>query len=199
MLDAMAHEVRFSDYGALAAHDAERDEPPAADEIRRGLAATAALDPARGTRTTAAETVLLLQAIWTDRAGPPQACAAMRTAMGQQLTRHRIASGFGSSVAAAATSGGLMGIARNEAGVVTFPDGAAYAVAVFTRTRPRTTCDPAAVDAGIGRIARSVDRPVAWDVTGARSRDQEDPRRASLTVRLPGRETTSACDRRSVA
>lgn len=94
----------------------------------------------------------LLRAIWTDRAGAPEACAAVRRAMGHQLTRHRIASGFASPVTVAAKSGGLMGIVRNEAGVVTFPDGSAYAVAVFTRS-DRATSNAAEIDAGIGTIA----------------------------------------------
>lgn len=72
--------------------------------------------------------------------------------MGHQLTRHRIASGFASPVTVAAKSGGLMGIVRNEAGVVTFPDGSAYAVAVFTRS-DRATSNAAEIDAGIGTIA----------------------------------------------
>jgi fatty-acyl-CoA synthase len=54
----------------------------------------------------------------------------------------------------AAKSGGLMGIIRNEAGVVTFPDGAAYAVAVFTRKRYRRD-----LRAGHGRRCHREDRP----------------------------------------
>jgi beta-lactamase class A len=46
-----------------------------------------------------------------------------------------------------------MGIVRNEIGVVTFPDGQAYAVAVFTRTDPARRADPRFVDAGIGSVA----------------------------------------------
>jgi beta-lactamase class A len=76
--------------------------------------------------------------------------------MGRQLTRHRIAAGFGPDVAVAAKSGGLMGIVRNEAGVVTYPDRAAYAVAVFTRREPGTPVAPAAIDAAIGRTAREL-------------------------------------------
>lgn len=76
--------------------------------------------------------------------------------MGHQLTRHRIAAGFGPDVRVAAKSGGLMGLVRNEAGVVTFPDGEQYAVAVFTRSTPSTTTDPALIDAGIGRVARAL-------------------------------------------
>jgi beta-lactamase class A len=74
--------------------------------------------------------------------------------MAAQLTRHRIASGFGPDVTVAAKSGGLMGLIRNETGVVSFPDGEQYAVAVFTRCTPDATIDPARIDAGIGRIAR---------------------------------------------
>ena len=114
------------------------------------------MDPARGWSTTAADTVTLLQAIWTDAAAAPQACANIRTAMAQQLTRHRIASGFDQDVAVAAKSGGLMGLVRNEAAVVTFPDKQQYAVAVFTRSTPDTTTDPAKIDAGIGLVARTL-------------------------------------------
>ncbi len=114
------------------------------------------MDPTRGSRTTAADTVRLLQGIWTDTAAKAAACVSVRRAMGQQLTRHRIASGFGPDVKVAAKSGGLMGLVRNEAGVVSFPDGHHYAVAVFTRSAPAVTTDPAAIDAGIGRIARTL-------------------------------------------
>jgi beta-lactamase class A len=114
---------------------------------------SAALDPTRGWSTTAADTVRLLQAIWTDTAAAPAACTAVRHAMAQQLTRHRIAAGFGPDVSVAAKSGGLMGLVRNEAGVVTLPDQQRYAVAVYTRSAPDTTTDPARIDAGIGQIA----------------------------------------------
>jgi beta-lactamase class A len=52
----------------------------------------------------------------------------------------------------AAKSGALMGVVRNEIGVVTRPDGPACAVAVFTRTEHPGT-DPRAVDAAIGAAA----------------------------------------------
>ena len=159
MLHDLAVEIGFGDYAALVAHDPKVDGPPSDEQVRIAIAGSTALDPRRGPRTTAREAVTLLQAIWTDSAGSPDACAAVRRTMGQQLTRHRIASGFGPDVAVAAKSGGLMGIVRNEVGVVTFPDGAAYAVAVFTRREPGNTTEPAVIDAAIGRIARSlVDR-----------------------------------------
>lgn len=156
MLDALAVEAGLADYSALVRHDPASSGPPSIDEIRERLEKSAVLDPTRGSRTTAAETVRLLQVIWTDAAAAPAACASVRRAMGQQLTRHRIASGFGADVAVAAKSGGLMGVVRNEAGMVTFPDGRLYAVAVFTRRRSGVTTDPARIDAGIGRIAAAL-------------------------------------------
>jgi beta-lactamase class A len=154
-LDEMAREAGFPDYPAMAAHEPTGGAPSMA-QVRQRLHTSAALDPTRGARTTAHDTVRLLQAIWTDSAGAASACATVRQAMGAQLTRHRIASGFGPEVTVAAKSGGLMGLVRNEAGVVTYPDGERYAIAVFTRSVPDATVDPARVDAGIGRVARAL-------------------------------------------
>jgi beta-lactamase class A len=156
MLDAMARETGFADCWALTSYDPELAGAPDEDEVERGLAECAALDPRRGTRTTAAETVRLLQAIWAGTAAHPDACATVRRGMARQLTRNRIASGFGPEVRVAAKSGGLMGLVRNEAGVVTYPDGQAYAVAVFTRRPPGRSVAPAAGDAVIGRAARAL-------------------------------------------
>ena len=153
MLDDTARELGFAHYSALAAFTPDESGEMSSDVIRQRLATTSALDPTRGARTTARETVRLLQLIWTDQAAAPEACGQLRRTMGQQLTRHRIAAGFGPDVAVAAKSGGLMGILRNEAGVVRYPDGQEYAVAVFTRSDPRTRADERAVNAAIGEIA----------------------------------------------
>jgi beta-lactamase class A len=155
LLDRMAVEAGFADYPALAAHDPAAG-PPSLPELRERLHRSSALDPERGWCTTAAETVRLLQAVWGDTAASPAACAAVRDGMALQLTRHRLASGFGPGVTVAAKSGGLMGLVRNEAGVVTYPDGRRYAVAVFTRGEPGLATDPAHIDAGIGSVARAL-------------------------------------------
>jgi beta-lactamase class A len=123
-------------------HDPDTMGEPSNAPIEAAVFASSALDPARGTGTTAAETVHLLQAIWTDRAAPPQACASIRRSMSRQLTRNRIASAFSPPVSVAAMSGGLLGVVRNEAGVVTFPDGRAFAVALFCRRTIDTRLDP---------------------------------------------------------
>ncbi len=151
-LDAIAADTGFADYESLAAHDPAADGPPSEDELRRLIAGAGPLDPTRGTRTTAAEMVALLQAIWSDR-GAPAACARVRAGMARQLSRARIASGFDRSVSVAAKSGALLGVVRNEIGVVTFPDGEAYAVAVFTRKGPGGTAAPDETDRAIGRVA----------------------------------------------
>jgi beta-lactamase class A len=49
-----------------------------------------------------------------------------------------------------------MGVVRNEAGGVTFTDGATYAVAVFHRRETADSTDPARIDAGVGKIARAL-------------------------------------------
>lgn len=152
-LDGIARDADFASYAELVAHDPAVDGPPSADEIKRQIGQAAGLDPARGTHTTAAEMVALLQAVWSDRAAPAEACRRIRDVMGRQLVMNRIASGFDGTVKVAAKSGALLGVVRNEVGVVTFPDGAAYVVAVFTRKDPANAAAPAAIDTAIGQIA----------------------------------------------
>ncbi|WP_049572324.1 serine hydrolase [Nonomuraea sp. SBT364] len=114
-------------------------------------------DPERTTSSTPRETTELLAAIWRDEAGPPEACAEVRTIMGNQIWPHRLAAGFGDEVIVSGKTGTLWGV-RNEAGVVEYPDGGRYAVAVFLRTAKLGGRDPDA-DAAIGRAARlAVDR-----------------------------------------
>ena len=114
-------------------------------------------DPERTTSSTPREITTLLTAIWRDEAGPPEACAEVRAVMGRQIWPHRLASGFGDEVRVSGKTGTLWGI-RNEAGVVEYPDGGRYAVAVFLRTHRMDARNPAA-DAVIGRAARAaVDR-----------------------------------------
>ncbi|MFC8127437.1 serine hydrolase [Streptomyces sp. NPDC057302] len=109
-------------------------------------------DPARVPSSTPREVADLLAAIWHDRAGTAEACAEVRAVMARQVWQHRLTSGFEDGVRIAGKTGTEFGI-RNEAGVVTYPDGRRYAVAVFLRTRSMAERDPRA-DAAIGRAAR---------------------------------------------
>ncbi len=109
--------------------------------------------PDATTRTTARDTTRLLQLIWTDRAGPPDACAEVRRIMALQVWPHRLRAGFAGDVQIGAKTGTLV-TWRNEAGVVTLPSGATYAISVFTEAFTAERIQPA-IDAAIGTAARA--------------------------------------------
>jgi beta-lactamase class A len=111
------------------------------------------IDPERANASTPREVGRLLEAIWTDRAGPPQACAFVRSLMGQQVTTHRLAAGFDVPGVAVAGKTGTLPAIRNEAGVVAYPDGRRYVAAIFTRAESLADRRPD-IDAAIGRAAR---------------------------------------------
>ncbi|KDN17162.1 serine hydrolase [Amycolatopsis rifamycinica] len=112
----------------------------------------AVLDPERTTSSTPREITELLDAVWTDRAGEAAACEQVRSMMARQIWPHRLSSGFPAEVAVAAKTGTLPAV-RNEAGVVTYPDGRRFAVAVFTRANSLAERQPA-IDAAIGKAGR---------------------------------------------
>jgi beta-lactamase class A len=147
MLDSIGQDVGCASWADLQAWAAEASAEESARADQRLLAARA-LDPARGTRTTARDMVRLLRLIWTGQAGPDSACDRVKALMAQQLTRHRIASAFRPPVKVAAKSGSLFGIVRNEIGVISYPDGCRYGAAVFTRSQPGS--DDAAISRAIG-------------------------------------------------
>ena len=114
-----------------------------------------AIDPARTLHaTTPRDMTRLLQLVWDDEAGDPAACAEVRRILGLQVWPHRLASGF-TDDDAIRTSGktGTLPLVRNEVGVVEYPDGGRYAVAVFTRSTSLKQKQPLA-DAVIGTAAR---------------------------------------------
>lgn len=129
------------------------------DEISTGLTwevlgKMRAIDPARALkRTTPRDTTRLLQLIWDDEAASPEACIEVRRILGLQVWPHRLASGFPEDDVRTSGKTGTLPTVRNEAGVVEYPDGGRYAVAVFTRARSLAAKNPAA-DAVIGRAAR---------------------------------------------
>lgn len=116
------------------------------------LAGLRALDPLRTNRTTARESTELLGRIWRDEAGPAEACAEARRILGRQVWPHRLRSGFPGPVKVSGKTGTLPSI-RNEVGVVEYPDGGTFAVAVFTRASTWDDPQPA-IDAAIGTAAR---------------------------------------------
>lgn len=104
------------------------------------------------TRSTPREMTRLLSLIWRDEAGPPEACEQVRRWMGLQVWRDRLTSGFSDEIVVSGKTGTLPGI-RNEVGVVQFPDGGRYAVAVFTVADDFAWRRPE-IDRAIGGAAR---------------------------------------------
>ncbi|WP_337003843.1 MULTISPECIES: serine hydrolase [unclassified Microbacterium] len=110
-----------------------------------------AVHPVKTSHSTPRDVTTLLNALWTDAAAPADACRQARDIMAQQIWPHRLTSGFPADVRIAAKTGTLP-TWRNEAGVVTYPDGRQYAVAVFTRAASLVDRQPR-VDGSIGRAA----------------------------------------------
>ncbi|MGW0663788.1 serine hydrolase [Streptodolium elevatio] len=121
-------------------------EPGVADRLR-------SLDPARTNRTTPRDMCRLLDLLWHDEAAPADESAQMRRMLALQVWPHRLASGFPyDDVLVSGKTGTLLTI-RNEVGVVEYPDGGRYAVAVFTHADAPLAVAPQA-DAAIGAAAR---------------------------------------------
>jgi beta-lactamase class A len=112
-----------------------------------------ALVPESTNRSTPREMTRLLGMIWRDEAASPSACAAVRRLLGLQVWPHRLAAGFPFDDVAVAGKTGTLPTLRNEVGVVEYPDGGRYAVAVFTRSYGTAQNQPRA-DAAIGTAAR---------------------------------------------
>lgn len=116
-----------------------------------------ALDPAHTNRSTAREITALLTAVWRDElcggAHAEEWGAELRAVLGLQAWTHRLAAGFPFDDVRVSGKTGSLPTLRHEAGVVEYPDGGRYAVAVFTRAADTAMTLPAA-DAAIGRAAR---------------------------------------------
>ncbi len=117
------------------------------------IARLRALDPARTNHSTPRDMTRLLAAVWRDEACPPEHCAAVRRLLGLQVWPHRMASGFPFDDVHVAGKTGSLPTVRNEVGVIEYPDGGRYAVAVFTRAASTAATLPPA-DAVIGTTAR---------------------------------------------
>lgn len=151
----LEHTLALHDFAGMLAMLREDIGPggPAALLTPHALARLRVLDPARTNRTTPRDMTRLLTAVWTDEAAPAEHCAAMRRVMGLQVWPHRLASGFPFDDVRVAGKTGSLPTVRNEVGVVEYPDGGRYAVAVFTRSASTAANLPDA-DAAIGTAAR---------------------------------------------
>ena len=141
-IQQFAHDLGFDSW----------DDLLRADLASLDFTAARMLRPERANHSTPREQTKLLQLIWRDQAGPPAACAEVRRMMASQLERERLASGFGPDVLISAKTGRLGNAVRNEIGVVEYPQGDKYAVAVFTRFDPNAA-PRGNVDQAIGAAA----------------------------------------------
>lgn len=111
--------------------------------------------PQATSRSTAAESTRLLSLLWMDQAASPSACAEARRILRLQVWPHRLASGFPQPDVRVAGKTGTIGVVRNEVGVVEFPDGGRFAVAVFVRSRSSAARQPV-TDALIGTVGAAL-------------------------------------------
>ncbi|GAA2365396.1 serine hydrolase [Catellatospora methionotrophica] len=139
----------IADVGARDDEEFARIFPDLPDEQVRALRV---FDPARTNSSTPEEVTRLLGLIWRDAAGPAQACADVRALMFRQLFWTRLAAAFPPGVRVAGKTGTLPGL-HMEAGVVEYPDGGRYAVAVFARTE-RLSMPRLELDLVLGRAAK---------------------------------------------
>lgn len=149
--DLAREEQELRAMGVPGLSDAPKD--PFAEVPAEMLLKLSTVDPGTAlTYSTPQDMTELLDAIWTDRSGPPAACAAVRATMSRQVWSHRLSAGFDSTYQVSGKTGTLEGI-RNEVGVVTTPEGRSFAVAVFTRSPDPAAHNPAH-DTVIGAAAR---------------------------------------------
>ncbi|HSW12841.1 MAG TPA: serine hydrolase [Solimonas sp.] len=141
----------FAQMAADAGCTGLADFPPKPDPELLGRLRV--LQPLLTNRTTPREATRLLVAIWRDQAASTESCALMRRILGAQVWPHRLASGFPEDEIRTAGKTGTLIIVRNEAGVVSYPDGSHYAVSVFTRSHEVRAKHPAQ-DRAIGQAAR---------------------------------------------
>ncbi|KAB1904102.1 serine hydrolase [Micromonospora sp. AMSO31t] len=143
-------ETMLADVGARTEADFARIFPTLPPERVRAMRV---FDPEHTTSSTAREMTRLLGLIWRDEAGPPAACAMVRELMARQLFWTRLAAGFPPGVRVAGKTGTLPGL-HLEAGVVEYPDGGRYAVAIYARTE-RLSTRRIDVDLAMGEAARA--------------------------------------------
>ncbi|MET8586626.1 serine hydrolase [Streptomyces collinus] len=132
--DTAARDAGFADWDTMA--EAVRDATPSeeGEAMWQRVLTSPGMRPGRISSATADDMAALVRAVWRDEAGPAEACSNLRRMMGQQRLTRKIVTGFGSDVLVASKSGTVPGGVSNDVGVVTFPDGRRYAIAVLTRS-----------------------------------------------------------------
>lgn len=134
-----------------AIRDVLRAHPDLTDPTT--LAQVSVLNPVLTNRSTPRQLAELFAAVWRDEVCAGDLGAELRSLLGLQAWSHRMASGFPFDDVRVSGKTATLPTLRHEAGVVEYPDGGRYAVAVFTRAASTAAILPAA-DAVIGSAAR---------------------------------------------
>jgi len=113
------------------------------------------LDVSRANSGTARACVDLLQALWVPSRIPAPAAARVRTLLGLNVVRHRLAPDFGSDASRWSSKTGTLLNLRHEIGVVEHDGGSRYAVAALTESAVPAAVQPTA-EAVMARVARAL-------------------------------------------
>jgi beta-lactamase class A len=113
------------------------------------------LDVTRANSGTGRAFVDLLQALWTPSRLPAEVTARVRSLMGDNVIRHRLAPDFGSDAAKWSSKTGTLLNLRHEVGVVEHDDGGVFAVAALTESSVPAALQPAA-EALMAQVARAL-------------------------------------------
>ncbi|WP_189271630.1 serine hydrolase, partial [Kitasatospora griseola] len=113
------------------------------------------LDVGRANSGTARACVDLLHALWVPTRVPAAAAARVRSLMGLNVIRHRLAPDFDSDASRWSSKTGTLLNLRHEIGVVEHDDGSRYAVAALTESTVPAAVQPTA-EAVLARVARGL-------------------------------------------
>ncbi|WP_033289693.1 serine hydrolase [Amycolatopsis jejuensis] len=113
------------------------------------------LDVSRASAGSARAFTDLLTALWTPSKVDPDVAARVRTLMGENLLRQRLAPDFASDAARWSSKTGTLLILRHEIGVVDHVGGPSFAVAALTESRVPAAVQPEA-EILMARVARAL-------------------------------------------
>lgn len=117
--------------------------------------AVAQLDVSRANSGTARAFVDLLEALWVPSRITAGVAAQVRSLLGDNVIRHRLAPDFSSDASTWSSKTGTLLNLRHEVGVVEHADGGLFAVAALTESRVPAAIQPVA-EAVMAQVARAL-------------------------------------------
>ena len=133
-------------------YDAKTVESHHPDHDERRYTDWRCLDLDRANHATPQALTRMLELVWTDQAASPASCAYLRSLMSRQVWHERLARAFPAVDINVAGKTATFLTLRHEIGVVSYPHGQQYAVAVLTRSS--TALHDHRADHAIGEVAR---------------------------------------------